>query len=86
MSSPGLDEFFAAAPRPQGTGLRLMLSIARRPRGMRLLRRLPPAEQLTYGILAMDHFEDPAVSASLGWDAAAVAERGRALRRAEGRP
>ncbi len=83
--SAGLDQFFAASPRPQSTGLRAMTALARRPRGAWLLRHLPPAEQLAYGLLAMEHFEDPAVSAALGWDAGAVAARGLALRREEGR-
>ncbi|HYM45640.1 MAG TPA: hypothetical protein VES65_05700 [Solirubrobacteraceae bacterium] len=84
---PGdLERFIAAGPWPQRAGLRLLLALARRPRGARLLSRLPPSDQLAGGLLAMKHFEDPAIARSLGWDADAVAARGRALRREEGRP
>jgi hypothetical protein len=34
----------------------------------------------------MGRYEDPVVARALGWDAEAVVARGRALRRAEGRP
>lgn len=85
MSAP-LDAFVAAAPQPQRAGLRAMVALVRRPRGNALLGRLAPADQLAYGMLAMEHFEDPDVSAGLGWDADAVAARGLALRREEGRP
>jgi hypothetical protein len=34
----------------------------------------------------LGRYDDPAVAGALGWDAAAVVARGRALRRAEGRP
>jgi hypothetical protein len=81
-----LDEFLAAAPQPQRTGLRLVLALAARPRGVALLNRIPPLAQVGRSLLAMDHYEDPAVARSLGWDAEAVVARGRALRRAEGRP
>ena len=36
--------------------------------------------------LLLGRYDDPAVAGALGWDAAAVVARGRALRRAEGRP
>jgi len=34
----------------------------------------------------MARYEEPALARALGWDADAVVARGRALRRAEGRP
>lgn len=82
----GLDRFVAAAPQPQRAGLRLLLALERRPRGRRLLGRAGPAEQIANGLLAMGRFEDPVNALALGWDADAVAARGRALRRQEGRP
>lgn len=83
---PRLDAFIAAAPQPQRAGLRLLVALARRPAGRRALRRVAaPLEQLANGLLAMARFEDPAHARPLGWDADAVAARGRELRRAEGR-
>jgi hypothetical protein len=81
-----LDSFIAAAPWPQRSGLRMLLALARRPRGARLLGLLPAAEQLAGELLAMGRFEQPRLARELGWDAEAVVARGRALRRAEGRP
>jgi hypothetical protein len=83
---PHLRTFVSAAPRIERTGLRVLIALARRPRGAWLLHRAAPADQLANGIAAMGHFEDPAVAMSLGWDADAIASRGRALRREEGRP
>lgn len=84
--SPGLDVFIAAAPWPQRTGLRILLALVRRPRGAALLARAPLAEQAAYATLALGRYDDPGVGRALGWDAEAVVARGRALRRAEGRP
>lgn len=84
--SADLDRFVAAAPWPQRAGLRLLIALARRPGGARLLRRLGPLEQAANGVLAMEHFEHAVASVPLGWDPEAVVARGRALRRAEGRP
>jgi hypothetical protein len=81
-----LDLFIAAAPQPQRAGLRAMTALGRRPRGVAALKRLPPADQLSYALLAMDCYDDPAVSRPLGWDPDAVVARGRELRRTEGRP
>ena len=81
-----LDLFVAAAPQPQRAGLRVMAELGRRPRGVALLKRLPLADQLSHALLAMDCYDDPAVSRPLGWDPDAVVARGRELRRAEGRP
>jgi hypothetical protein len=90
MSAPGpqgpLDAWVAAVPQPQRTGLRVLRALGKRPGGQRLLHRLAPADQLAYGIAAMEHFEDPAHATPLGWDSEAVAARGRALRHEEGRP
>jgi hypothetical protein len=84
--SRALDRFIAAGPWPERTGMGLLVALARRPRGRRLLARLAPVEQLAGGLLAMEHYEGPAVARRLGWDADAVVSRGRALRREEGRP
>ncbi len=81
-----LEGFLAAAPLPQRTGLRVLVALGRRPRGVSLLRRLPPADQLAQSLLGMERYEDPVRARALGWDAEAVVARGRALRRAEGRP
>jgi len=84
--SDGLERFLAAAPWPQRAGLRLLLALARRPRGASLLERVPLAAEAAAATLALGRYDDPAVAASLGWDAEAVVSRGRQLRRAEGRP
>lgn len=84
--STALDDFVAAAPQPMRSGMRALTALGRRPRGMWLLERLPPVDQLANGLLVAERFEEPAASVPLGWDAAAVAARGRALRREEGRP
>ena len=86
MDDGPLDEFVRAAPWPQRSGLRLLLEIGRRPRGLALLERLGPAAQAAAGLLGMARYDDPARARALGWDAAAVVERGRELRRREGRP
>jgi hypothetical protein len=78
--------FIAAAPQPYRTAMALLTSLGRRPRGRALLGRLPAIEQLSGGLLAMEHFEDPSVTRVLDFDAPAVAQRGRELRRSEGRP
>jgi hypothetical protein len=84
--SRALDRFIAAGPWPERTGMRLLVALARRPRGSRLLARVAPIDQLADGLLAMERYEDPEIARGLGWDADAVAARGRALRREEGRP
>jgi hypothetical protein len=66
--------------------MRLLLSLLRRPRGAGLLARVPAAHQAAAAVLAMGRYDDPGVARALGWDAAGVVARGRALRRAEGRP
>ncbi len=81
-----LDGFLATAPWPQRAGLRALVALGRRPRGVALLRRLAPADQLAQSLLGMARYEDSTLACALGWDAAAVVARGRALRRAEGRP
>jgi hypothetical protein len=84
--SRALHGFLAAAPWPQRAGLGALVALGRRPRGARLLKRLAPADQLAGALLGMERYEDEDLSRALGWDAAAVVARGRALRRAEGRP
>lgn len=81
-----LARFVAAAPQPQRAGMRVLIALERRPLGRRVLHRMHALEQLANGLLAMDRYEDPANAVPLGWDADAVAARGRALRRQEGRP
>jgi hypothetical protein len=81
-----LDEYIAAAPQPQRSGLHAVLALARRPRGAALVSRIRPLAQVGRTLLAMERYEEPVVARSLGWDAEAVIARGRALRRAEGRP
>ena len=81
-----LDEFIASAPSPQRAGMRVLLALARRPRGAALLARLPTANQLAQVMTALGRYDNPEVGRALGWDGAAVVARGRALRRAEGRP
>jgi hypothetical protein len=81
-----LEELIAATPQPQRSGLHAVLALARRPRGAALLSHVPPLAQVGRALLAMERYEDPVVARALGWDAEAVIARGRALRRAEGRP
>jgi len=81
-----LDGFLHAAPWPQRVGLHVLLALGRRPRGVALLRRVAGVEQLAQGVIGMERYEAPAVARALGWDPEAVVARGRALRRAEGRP
>jgi hypothetical protein len=82
----GLERFLDAAPLPQRAALRLLLALARRPRGAALLARVPLAERAAVSTLGLGRYDDPAVAGALGWDAAAVVARGRALRREERRP
>jgi hypothetical protein len=81
-----LEEFIAASPAAQRPGLRLLIALGRRPRGLALLAKLAPADQAATGLAAMAHYDDPDAARALGFDADAVAARGRELRRAEGRP
>ncbi len=85
-ASSALDTYLQAAPLPQRAGLRVLLGIARRPRGRTLLSQMPLAAQAAGSLLAMERYDDPELSRRLGFDAAAVVASGRALRRAEGRP
>lgn len=84
--SEGLEQFLAAAPWPQRPALRVLLAIARRPRGAAALRRMPKLEQAASSTLLLGRYDDPTVARALGWDAAAVVGRGRELRRNENRP
>lgn len=81
-----LDAFVASAPPLQRAGMRLLVALARRPRGAALLARAPTLDQLAQIVLSLGRYDDPRVANALGWDAASVVTRGRALRRAEGRP
>jgi hypothetical protein len=51
-----------------------------------MLMRIPVAEYAARSLIEMARYDDPERARSLGWDAEAVVARGRALRRAEGRP
>ena len=84
--SAGLERFIASAPLPQRLGLRVLLALARRPRGLALLARVPLAHQAAFSTLALGRYDDPAVARALGWDAEQVTAAGRVLRRSEGRP
>ncbi len=84
--SAGLDSFVSAAPLPQRVGMRVLMALARRPRGAALLARAPLAAQAASAVLGLGRYDEPALALQLGWDAEGVAARGRALRRAEGRP
>jgi hypothetical protein len=84
--SDGMREFIAAAPPLQRAGLRALIALERRPRGARLLARVPLLEQAAAAALMLGRYDDPALAGPLGWDPGAVVARGRALRRAEGRP
>jgi hypothetical protein len=66
--------------------LRLLVTLARRPRGLALLAKLAPADQAGTGLGAMAHYDEPDTARALGFDADAVVARGRELRRREGRP
>jgi len=81
-----LDKFIASAPPIQRAGMRVLVALARRPRGATLLAHAPAANQLAQIVLSLDRYDDPEVARALGWDAAAVVARGRTLRRTEGRP
>lgn len=81
-----LGDFLAAAPWPQRAGLRVLVALGGRPRGMRLLHRFGGADQLAQGLLGMARYETPGLAGTLGWDPDGVVARGRALRREEGRP
>jgi hypothetical protein len=84
--SAPLQEFVAAAPWPQRLGLRALLAVGRRPRGAALLALGAPLDQIVRGLLSVERYEQAAAGRALGWDPEAVVARGRALRRAEGRP
>jgi hypothetical protein len=85
-SGGSLEMFVAAAPSPQRAAMRILIALARRPRGAALLMHLPALNQLAQVVVALGHYDDPEVGRALGWDASAVVARGHALRRAEGRP
>jgi hypothetical protein len=84
--SEGLERFLTATPWPQRPALRLLLALARRPRGATMLERVPLLERAASSTLALGRYDDPALARVLGWDAEAVVSRGRELRRAEHRP
>jgi hypothetical protein len=81
-----LDELIAAGPWPQRVGLKALVGLGRRPRGRALLSHSSLASQAANSLIALAAYDEPDAAKALGWDAAAVAERGRRLRRLEGRP
>ena len=83
--SDSLDEFVAAGPWPQRTAIRLLLPLARRPRGRAMLSLVGGADQALCGVAALGHYDRPEVARGLGWDAEGIVARGRTLRRDEGR-
>ncbi len=86
MNDEALDELIAAGPAWQRPGKRALLALARRPRGLRLLKLLSPADHAGAGLVALARYDDPERARALGYDAEAVVARGRELRRKEGRP
>jgi hypothetical protein len=85
-SHGSLDAFVAAAPPLQRIAMGILVALARRPRGAALLAYAPAANQLAHVVTALGRYDDPEVGRELGWNGAEVVARGRALRRAEGRP
>jgi hypothetical protein len=81
-----LDEFIDASPGLQRPALRVLRALGRRPRGLALLSKIAPADQVATGLQSMARYDDPKWARPLGWDAEAVVARGRELRRREGRP
>jgi hypothetical protein len=86
VSDSALDRFVAPGPWPQRAGLKLLIELGRRPRGLALLRRVPLLEYTATSLSELLRYDEPARARALGYDADAVVARGRALRRAEGRP
>jgi len=66
--------------------MRLLLALSRRRRGRSLLARVPVADELAQTLASLGRYDEPERARALGFDADAVIARGRALRRAEGRP
>lgn len=66
--------------------MRVLVALAPRPRGAALLAYAPALDQLAQLILALGRYDDSDLGKALGWDGIEVVARGRALRRAEGRP
>ena len=85
MSSPQ-QVLIDGAPGGRRPGMRLLFALALRPRGAALLVRMAPLDQAIDGLLGMIRYDDPEQARALGWDAEAVVERGRALRRSGARP
>jgi len=72
------DAWLAAAPRRNRLGLRALLRLAgRAPR---------PLRGVLDSMALLSYYGDPRVMARLGYDADAVAARGRAIRLRDGRP
>lgn len=80
-----LNDFLAGSPQPQRAGLKLVLSLAKRPRGAVFLTSMPMLSQAAGSLIAMARYDDPEVAKRLGFDAEAVVKRGKQLRQAEGR-
>ena len=86
MRSGALHELIAAGPRWQRPAMRLLLELGARPRGRALLALLKPADHAAGALIAMARYDERERALALGWNAEEAVARGRALRRAEGRP
>jgi hypothetical protein len=80
------ERFVSAAPPTRRVAMRLLITLAARPRGASVLARLPQLQQLAVSLHALSRYDEPSLARALGWDAEAIVARGRALRRSEGRP
>lgn len=85
-SSAALADVVAAAAPLERIGLRVLIALGSRPRGLALLALIPPADHAAAALIAMARYDDPSQARALGWDADQVVARGLELRRAEGRP
>jgi hypothetical protein len=86
MLPAALDQLIAAGPRWQRPAMRALFTLGARPRGRALLTLLGPADHAAAALIAMARYDEPEHALPLGWDANEVVARGKALRRAEGRP
>jgi hypothetical protein len=84
--SAQLDGFLAAAPLARRVSVRVLVALARRPRGALVLSRTGALGQAGHAVLSLARYDEPRLAARLGWDARSVVERGRALRLREDRP
>lgn len=86
MAPAALDQLIAAGPRWQRPAMRALVTLGARPRGRALLALMRPADHAAAALIAMARYDEREQALALGWDPEAVVARGKALRRAEGRP